>query len=1495
MKKINIKLLMIIFVCLMLMALPVSAKKITSIEELGKTIESIEPDAYYAYIVGEYAFTNANGKISIQDIMMGATSINITNKTDKNQMNVYTIESTTKWDISDNLIGNETLNISAESPIEIKYVDYQYVSEDSEIADINLNITNYNNKLLKQDFINSNYSKDLEITKDNNNYKVKGLLLNKKADPIEGLESNQTGYYMAFALNIPGLNNNSKLTIKDVDEDGYSKTFTSDDYKTDSDNGTAIIWPVNPNSESKKIEIILDIDGAAELYGETKYYLTWDEELKFQGESKLSINLDFDSDTLTSVKEKFGYEKTKEDTYTLSGLDEATKTYTLTGDVIYQEGPIKYFANDDPKGYYVLINISNESFIPGETTIKLNGNKEKNFTLTDKSLVLLLALNSEESTKEYTITIDLDGEGNLYLPVVYKLKYDTDLHFKKQTEFTMTIDKAGVNPDYNYNVDNYKTIILDNNALTGSVLITKDVKKTTLGENNLTDYYVPIKLDIIDKSESTKIKINGTETTDTTLLLPLTESKKKDEIFTIEIDNDGDENKYIAKKIELTYKDLIFQGNSTVRFVSTELNGEFSNQFDVTKQSALAISLNENNATISLKNTVYAQEDKNEYVAFAITINKMGEEPQFDLNATSDGQIMDSKEVQATVPNAVKKVFLYKLPSDLSQSAKLTIDLDGKDGNSYSPKTYTIDFSGINLIKLYTITFTDVTGYGEYKPINVYSNELQNLKVEDPAPTNSYVTFDHWVDANSESHDEVNLKEITKDVTVKPYFNVDLDGYMNDYQTKFNVDGVSLEKDVDSYNFKITDPTFAQKSLESLSSINLVNKLSSILSDFKVTKLTINGTDVSDASNVADTLNNKLNSYSTYADLINDADFAITVKVTGSDAYKLKDATEKTYIFKFVSDFRIATTKKELTNALSNENVKTIYIKGTIDLDTENLSITRPNLTIEGLNNGTLKSSNSDSVIKVSNDTTIKNLIINSNNASSKGILVTSGTLTADKLTVQNTKEGTDGVATAIEIESLANANVTNLTYEDESYDSPAIRAEGEKNVTLNRGNKNVASAKTYEVVTTYENNGKNYRGDIKEAKANYNYKHYYLNNDNESKWFTLIFEGDKGIVRAAPNFYRYVEKKDINTKWSTYAKTMLNGDIKNLTTYIDESKKYGVNDICGSLSSGQKCVTLENLNELPIPTSDTNYVVKLKYVSEVNGVIIADTVDKLREYLGNNDYTKIYLKENTVFDLGNEPLKITRPVIINGKFTTGLVLSSTIKGQIIIDSPNVSFNQLIVKGTGEGENVITVNEKDFYLYQTELSIEKNAKFKNMIYYSLDLPKTDILFTKFNDQQNVLTSFIEFSQSVGTSNADDQDDLKTELLGNTFVGGTNMKTYIKIDSLHNENPLNIDLRQSSFKFQNEDAYALEIAKTPTGNSAINFDFGISSILKDSKADKIRVRIDVDSNGGNASSITFNKDYRFNNLEVHYFQGDKDNGTTNPKGKSSEATVKDYGN
>ena len=154
MKKLRLTIFTLIAFCLM--AMPTSARKITSLEELGSIIENIEPDAYSAYIIGKYVFTNENGRLSTQDIMAGASSIGYSGKPNKEEMykkmTIYTIENTTEWKIRDNLIGKENGNlvISEEKPLEIESIDYNYVAEESKVNSFSNEVTNYKKNYLNK-------------------------------------------------------------------------------------------------------------------------------------------------------------------------------------------------------------------------------------------------------------------------------------------------------------------------------------------------------------------------------------------------------------------------------------------------------------------------------------------------------------------------------------------------------------------------------------------------------------------------------------------------------------------------------------------------------------------------------------------------------------------------------------------------------------------------------------------------------------------------------------------------------------------------------------------------------------------------------------------------------------------------------------------------------------------------------------------------------------------------------------------------------------------------------------------------------------------------------------------------------------------------------------------------------------------------------------------------------------------------------------------------
>lgn len=114
----------------------VNAVNITS-DELGDAIESINPDATFAYIIGKYVYTDEM-VMSTKDIMLGTLSIDITDKDGTtNKDSIYDEmrilyaewigtdeEGHSKWNIK-NYIGTGDIPTS----YDLRYVDYQEVKE----------------------------------------------------------------------------------------------------------------------------------------------------------------------------------------------------------------------------------------------------------------------------------------------------------------------------------------------------------------------------------------------------------------------------------------------------------------------------------------------------------------------------------------------------------------------------------------------------------------------------------------------------------------------------------------------------------------------------------------------------------------------------------------------------------------------------------------------------------------------------------------------------------------------------------------------------------------------------------------------------------------------------------------------------------------------------------------------------------------------------------------------------------------------------------------------------------------------------------------------------------------------------------------------------------------------------------------------------------------------------------------------------------------------
>ena len=136
------------FIFLFIVSINVNAILISS-EKLGNTIESVNEDAQYAYIIGEYVFTDST-QINTRDIMLAARSIKVTDADGKtNEDDIYSemrilyaewVEYSgddSIWKV-ENYIGTGDIPTS----YDIKYVDYKEVEE----ATTNLYTVSFNDE-----------------------------------------------------------------------------------------------------------------------------------------------------------------------------------------------------------------------------------------------------------------------------------------------------------------------------------------------------------------------------------------------------------------------------------------------------------------------------------------------------------------------------------------------------------------------------------------------------------------------------------------------------------------------------------------------------------------------------------------------------------------------------------------------------------------------------------------------------------------------------------------------------------------------------------------------------------------------------------------------------------------------------------------------------------------------------------------------------------------------------------------------------------------------------------------------------------------------------------------------------------------------------------------------------------------------------------------------------------------------------------------------------
>ncbi len=452
----------------MLFATSVNAKMMTA-EELGHEAEKIAPNARFIYVIGRYAYTSSYENFNIQDVMLAAAD-SVTFEKGENikdslkDMTMYAIDRTynenydaTGWKLGENEIGNGTAFGSGDAKVDIRYIDYQVLAEDSE-AEISLDIDNEENATYKEGLEKYlSFTTDKFYGKNDNKIKleedkVKGLLLKKSVNDISFNQTDKelyknAEYFLATIVKVPGANKHTTITVTNLK--GISKTSTWDDFDVqDETPGMFGLLSFSKedwkNSNDKQITITVDIDGSGKEYNPTTYTLDLSA-LEFQEESKPSVTL---SDPTTA-------DKTTLDSWQYDSQinrELSLENGVLTGVLVEQKLTEVAFGANNTEGFYFdfkfttpadvtreQIQIESLTGKDGDVKKKYSGfDEENNLTILFRfpDTTNKCEAGNSENCKLY-FRVDYDGEGEKYLPTIYEIDY-SQVEFEKNSKFSVT-------------------------------------------------------------------------------------------------------------------------------------------------------------------------------------------------------------------------------------------------------------------------------------------------------------------------------------------------------------------------------------------------------------------------------------------------------------------------------------------------------------------------------------------------------------------------------------------------------------------------------------------------------------------------------------------------------------------------------------------------------------------------------------------------------------------------------------------------------------------------------------------------------------------------------------------------------------------------------------------------------------------------------------------------------------------------------------------------
>ncbi len=1527
--------LLVSFIFLFIFSLTsVNAKKMT-VRELGTLIEN-DYHGYYAYIIGEYAFTSEH-ILKTQDIMLASRSINVTDISGQvasdaiyDEMTIYYIvqeyiDDAPVWKISTNLVGSSVLTEQTE--LDIRFIDYQPLSEPTNFSVI-LNKEDYDS-FISDDlkFSGGNKANSEDLVLENNN--LSGLIFENKT-------VNETpGNYFSFIIEVP--NATAKTTVNI--EGTTTKTYSYNDFqiKDKALSGLAVVWQLDTTSSNKDIIIHVDLDGPETLYDEKTYTINW-ANVTFPVASLAQISLDIPYPDELALNE-WGYILPTDDYQLIPG---SNNEFALQGKIIEQHTNNGVFKAEGEDAYYFAYNIKLDDFKDDITiTIPAGANSTKTIRKSDLNnldyLTVLFKLNDkcqdEDSSKcTFDIVIDLDGDKKAYTPTTYTINYSSVL-FELPSKFSIeqpnSEQLSALATKYGWEKgSDYQTSFKTTNhqtTVTGLIPYIPEISKNVDEFEHLKNHYLAFTIKLTDPvTDQTTVKfladgedaekiITGKSTFNNNMMTVLKPLHSDDNnTFAIEIDIDGSASKYAPYNITIDWTSLVLQEQSFISDIKIATSDDLLTNEDLSKLNynndlnELSISpVNNQEYQYSLTGTIKQQtsiampSDLKTGYYLPLVLNIPLNLPDATIKLTNSNYGKNSYTLNSTDIINGQVVALFSIDKDSisrGENIVITIDLDGPTAHNYNEVSYKINYSTLKALDEIKITYD--YGLNVDPETTIYYEGETIEKPANPSSKKLYHEFDNWYQENNLFSFENNKTATTdlNNITLKAHWIVDIDALLNDLVDYYALQDDQINITYNNQNHKLLYELLVSENinLSEFTSGIVPNLIAYLINSGEIKDITFkaNNETIKFTSANNETIATELTSFidkvisseqannKKYLDVLVASKYEITVEIGDllSPVDKYKDLNSKTLTIDFaIADHDEVSNQSELEEALAKSSTsgKTHSIILTDSFEVNKTIELNKDLIIKGQNHTiTFTDDVTDKALAVTNgNITIYSLTIASaNNELAKAITVAANAT----LNINNVDVSATNI-TGIEVASGATLNATDLIDTKEDYDHPAVLA-NKPNAKVNIVNG--AGPITYQERVAYEDikdtqTSDLTKGDLLRDKENYNYNHYYVSANHSIGWYKITYIANRDITSSVIRFIRYHKATDTSNLKEPPI------DMDYLTTYSNAYYDYKVKQWCNTNDSS--CF---NVGEIPAPKADSYYVAQLEGKMKATAQEVSNEEELIEAINNANIKTIIVNSEITLTDT----LQINHDVTITGRKTGSKTIVGTIKGTMLLNSGNVILDNIKIIGQYTTETLL---EKDKYIIKAQNGglrlyqavIEAANDFTSAIYINKENPNNAVYFSTFNALDH-LESFIIFDSIIDNTKLTNNDNY-TRLVGNTFNGGINTKKHIIINDITNSSA--IDVKQNTFNFAHAGDYGLYIN---VKDAKENITFSLSGTdVKQSLHPKFRVGLDISEEQLTTHAYTFDiYSLTQDKFEIVYIEGTKTT-SSHPNGADNDAIIK----